>query len=123
MPEDDDDLLRNPKIITCIVPVGLGKNLVDALFHERDLNTGNVTRGRGASHRSGTFADEMDILTVVVEPGPCQRDLRVPLRPGGDRYHAPPLHVPVRAQSVDPVRTPGGDRGGAGLSFGSIDLL
>lgn len=68
MPEDDDDLLRNPKIITCIVPVGLGKNLVDALFHERDLNTGNVTRGRGASHRSGTFADEMDILTVVVEP-------------------------------------------------------
>lgn len=64
---DIDKLLKQPKIITCIVPVGMGKSLVDDLFHELNVNTGNVTRGRGASQRSGTFADEMDILTVVAE--------------------------------------------------------
>ncbi|MDX1570686.1 MAG: hypothetical protein R3200_09390 [Xanthomonadales bacterium] len=59
--------LRNPRIITCIVPAGMGRDLVDALYHEKNINTANFVRARGASQRSGTFADEMDKLTVVVE--------------------------------------------------------
>jgi hypothetical protein len=69
MLQDNDKLLQNPKIITCIVPSGTGRDLVDAVFHELNINAANVNRGRGASGRhGGGFADEMEIVTVVVEP-------------------------------------------------------
>lgn len=68
MLEDHSNLLQGPKIITCILPAGMGKELVNILFHEWDLKNVNITRGRGASQRSRTIADEMDMLRVVVSP-------------------------------------------------------
>lgn len=61
------DELVAARVITCIVPVGHGAALVDALWHELSLTTVNDSRGRGASQRSGMVADEVDIVEVVVE--------------------------------------------------------
>jgi len=55
------------KLITCIVPAGEGFELATALHDAKQLAAVDLTRGRGASQRSGTFADEMDIVTVDVE--------------------------------------------------------
>ncbi|MEQ8233660.1 MAG: hypothetical protein RLW61_20300 [Gammaproteobacteria bacterium] len=54
------------RLITCIVPAGEGFALAESLHEEMALSTVDLTHGRGASQRSGTFADEMDVLTVVV---------------------------------------------------------
>ncbi len=55
------------KLITCIVPAGEGFDLATVLHETMQLAAVDLTRGRGASQRSGTFADEMDIVTVVVD--------------------------------------------------------
>ena len=62
-----------PKLLTCVVPSGSATSIVDALFHQLGVRTANVHRGRGASHRSGTFADEVEILTVVVPADEADR--------------------------------------------------
>ncbi|MFL2770113.1 MAG: hypothetical protein ACJZ9F_03800 [Rhodospirillaceae bacterium] len=54
------------KLITCIIPRGLGSDLVDALHEEKELTAVNVAHGRGISRRGGYFAQEVDILTVIV---------------------------------------------------------
>ncbi len=54
------------KLITCIIPRGLGSELVDALYTNKELSAVNVASGRGISRRGGYFAQEVDILTVVV---------------------------------------------------------
>ncbi|MGR8920800.1 MAG: hypothetical protein ACU85V_14390 [Gammaproteobacteria bacterium] len=54
------------RLITCILPAGEGFELATALYEQLGLTAADVTHGRGASQRSGTFADEMDVLTVVV---------------------------------------------------------
>ncbi|MGR8946711.1 MAG: hypothetical protein ACU84Q_01600 [Gammaproteobacteria bacterium] len=60
-------LQDNPaKLITCIVPAGDGLKLVERLYETHDLTGINTTHGRGASQRSSTIADEMDIVTVTV---------------------------------------------------------
>jgi hypothetical protein len=60
------EMMSDAKVITCILPAGTASDLVDELFHEKGLNTSNVSRARGASQRSGDFADEEEVLTVVV---------------------------------------------------------
>lgn len=54
------------KLITCIVPAGDGLELAEKLYGKYGLTGINVAPGRGASQRSGTFADEIDLLTVTV---------------------------------------------------------
>jgi len=61
-----DDATSAAKLITCIVPAGEGFELATALHELMQLGAVDVTRGRGASQRSATFADEMDVVTVVV---------------------------------------------------------
>ena len=56
------------KLITCIVPAGEGFDVASGLNQRFGLTRIGVIHGRGASQRSGTFADEMDILNVVAEP-------------------------------------------------------
>ena len=56
------------KLITCIVPAGEGFDVASGLNERFGLTRIGVIHGRGASQRSGTFADEMDILNVVAEP-------------------------------------------------------
>lgn len=57
---------RAAKLITCIVPGGDGLELAATLYETHQLTGVNVVRGRGASQRSSTFADEVDVLTVIV---------------------------------------------------------
>jgi len=60
-------LLGNPaKLITCFVPAGDGLKLADRLYEAHELTGINVAHGRGASQRSSTIADEIDIVTVAV---------------------------------------------------------
>jgi hypothetical protein len=54
------------KLITCIVPTGDGLELAEKLYEKHGLTGINVTPGRGASQRSRTIADEVDLLTVTV---------------------------------------------------------
>lgn len=63
---DNANVLPDNKLITCIVPKGQGKNLVDALFAEKSITAANVASGRGVSERTSKFAEEVDILTVSV---------------------------------------------------------
>ena len=55
------------KLITCIIPRGMGPELVEDLHTVWDLITTNVANGRGVSKRDGYFSEEVDILTVVVD--------------------------------------------------------
>lgn len=55
------------KLITCVIPRGLGSKLVDSLHAEKSVDGVNVAHGRGISRRGGYFAQEVDILTVVIE--------------------------------------------------------
>lgn len=57
------------KLITCIVPAGDGLKLAQALYETHALTGVNVAPGRGASQRSGTIADEVDIVTITVDAG------------------------------------------------------
>ena len=54
------------KLITCVIPRGLGSELVDVLHTEKKLTAVNVAHGRGISRRGGYFAQEVDVLTVAV---------------------------------------------------------
>ena len=56
----------NNKMITCVVPKGQGADLVEALREEQDITAANAASGRGVSQRTGFFAEEVDVLTVVV---------------------------------------------------------
>ena len=62
-----DNATSAAKLIACIVPAGEGFDLATALHETMQLAAVDLTRGRGASQRSGTFADEMDVVTVVVD--------------------------------------------------------
>ena len=55
------------KLITCVIPRGLGSELVESLHAEKGVDGVTVAHGRGISRRGGYFAQEVDILTVVVE--------------------------------------------------------
>lgn len=55
------------KLITCIVPRGMGTELVDALHEDKGMVTTNVAHGRGVSKRAGYFSEEVDVLSVVVD--------------------------------------------------------
>lgn len=54
------------KLITCIVPAGDGMKLAELVYEVYGLTGTNVAPGRGASQRSGTIADEIDLVTVTV---------------------------------------------------------
>lgn len=56
----------NNKLITCIVPKGQGAELVEALRDDQNVTAANAANGRGVSQRTGNFAEEVDVLTVVV---------------------------------------------------------
>ena len=58
--------LQDMKLITCVIPRGLGSDLAEALHAEKELTAVNVAHGRGISRRGGYFAQEVDVLTVVV---------------------------------------------------------
>ena len=57
-------------LITCFLPKGKGHLVVKALHDEKEINTADVTSGRGLGTAGrvsfGTWA-EFDILTVAVE--------------------------------------------------------
>ena len=72
--------VTHTKLITCIIPRGLGSELVDALHEEKGLDAVNVAHGRGISRRGGYFAQEVDILTAVVGVAPGRRSFRFSLR-------------------------------------------
>lgn len=54
------------KMITCVIPKGQGPDLVEALRVDQNITAANAASGRGVSQRTGFFAEEVDILTVVV---------------------------------------------------------
>ncbi len=57
------------KLITCILPVGKGVDIIERLSNEKGIHTGNVStgRGRGAGNVGSIGAwDEIDMLNVVV---------------------------------------------------------
>lgn len=61
---------KQNSLITCFLPKGKGSDVVNALHKEKDINTADVTSGRGLGTAGrvsfGVWA-EFDILTVVVE--------------------------------------------------------
>ena len=56
----------NNKLITCIMPRGHGSEIVDALHADLGVTSANVLNGRGVSERKRYFAEEVDVLVVVV---------------------------------------------------------
>ncbi len=60
------DRFPEQKLITCITPRGQGPALIRCLVDELGVVSGNFSPGRGVSERQGAFAQEVDILTVVV---------------------------------------------------------
>ncbi|MEQ9449739.1 MAG: hypothetical protein RLN70_12680 [Rhodospirillaceae bacterium] len=56
----------NNKLITCIMPRGQGPELVEALHADHGITSANVLNGRGISERKKFFAEEVDVVTVVV---------------------------------------------------------
>ena len=54
------------KLITCVVPRGLGSTIVEALKDEHGIMAANFFNGRGVSSRKRYFAEEVDVLTVIV---------------------------------------------------------
>ena len=90
----------------------------------RPLTTVNVADGRGASQRSGTFADEMDILTVTVSADRADEIFAGNIRSDRNGDDAEPFHVPDRARRrhrLSPAR-PGRRRGQrpAGWAFRAV---
>ncbi|MCB2107820.1 MAG: hypothetical protein KDE14_08985 [Rhodobacteraceae bacterium] len=57
---------QHNKLITCILPRGLGPSIIEALGTDCGITSANVVNGRGVSERKKFFAEEVDILMVVV---------------------------------------------------------
>ncbi len=56
----------NNKMITCVIPKGQGPDLIEGLRQDQGITAANAMSGRGVSQRTGNFAEEVDVLTVVV---------------------------------------------------------
>ena len=56
----------NNKLITCMMPRGTGAEIVEALHADHGIASANVINGRGISERKRYFAEEVDVLMVVV---------------------------------------------------------
>ena len=56
----------NNKLITCIMPRGSGAEIVEALHTEMGITSANFINARGISERKRYFAEEVDVLLVVV---------------------------------------------------------
>ncbi len=54
---------KDNKLITCITPKGKAIEIVKLLHEEKDINSSNVSSGRGGGRRGRL---EVDILTVIV---------------------------------------------------------